>query len=109
MYFERIHRQPLWLFETSASPPADTSEELTYALLALSLTYSPGEFNDPALQSPMYYYDQARRRIMLDIAEGNSDLQSIKVLCLLSFFNVICELREASISIGFEVKLGLTT
>ncbi|CAH0045663.1 unnamed protein product [Clonostachys solani] len=106
VYFERIHRQPLWLFESSVSPPPDTSEELTYAILALSLSYSPREFNDPGLQSATYYYDQARRRIMLDIAEGNSDLQSIKVLCLLSFFNVISgNIPLAGLNMSFAQNL----
>lgn len=90
VYFEQIHRQPLWLFEAGPSPARDSSEELMCVLLALGLTSSPEEFTDVQLQSPEFYSDAARRATMLKIAGGTASLQTAQTLCLLAFFDIVC-------------------
>ncbi|KAH7123053.1 hypothetical protein EDB81DRAFT_813496 [Dactylonectria macrodidyma] len=89
VYFEHIHRQPLWLFDPSSSPTPDNNEELICAILGLSLTYSPTTFTSVDLRSPDFYADNSRRLIMLKIADGNVKIQTLQALCLLAFFNVI--------------------
>lgn len=64
--------------------------ELICVILALSVTYDDAGFSDSGLRSPLFYGNTARRLIMLKVAEGTVDLQSVQALCLLAFFNLIC-------------------
>ncbi|KAI8653762.1 Zn(2)-C6 fungal-type domain-containing protein [Fusarium sp. Ph1] len=89
IYFTRIRRQPLWLFDTEFPPTPDSSVELICVILALSVTYDDAGFSDSGLRSPLFYGNTARRLIMLKVAEGTVDLQSVQALCLLAFFNLI--------------------
>ena len=91
IYFRHIHRQPLWIFEQDSLPAPDTCEELTCAVLALSLTYNAVDFTDANLRSPYFYSKTARRLIMLRIADGSMSRQSTQALCLLAFFHLISE------------------
>ncbi|KAF4979960.1 hypothetical protein FDECE_17966 [Fusarium decemcellulare] len=91
IYFERIHRQPLWLFEAESPPTPNSSEELICAILALSLTCSAMDFADSNLKSPDFYGNNARRLVMLKIADGDVGIQSLQVLCLVAFLNVLSD------------------
>lgn len=90
-YFRHIHRQPLWLFGERPLLPSDTSEELTYAMLALSMTYNTEDTPMDNLQSPDSYNKIARRGVMLKIAEGRVTIRCAQALCLLAYYNFICE------------------
>ncbi|RSM04575.1 hypothetical protein CEP52_006724 [Fusarium oligoseptatum] len=89
IYFTRIHRQPLWLFERESPPTPDSSVELICIILALSVTYNESGFSDTGLRSPVSYSNTTRRLVMLKVAEGTIDLQSVQALCLLAFFNLL--------------------
>ncbi|RSL57628.1 hypothetical protein CEP54_008166 [Fusarium duplospermum] len=80
IYFTRIHRQPLWLFDTESPPTPNSSVELICVILALSVTYDDSGFSDTGLRSPISYGNTARRLIMLKVAEGSVDLQSVQAL-----------------------------
>ena|SRR6478609_7062136 len=91
-YFRHIHRQPLWLFGERPLLPSDTSEELIYAMLALSMTYNTEDVPMDNLQSPDSYNKTARRGVMLKIAEGRVTIRCAQALCLLAYYNFICKL-----------------
>ncbi|KAH7129514.1 hypothetical protein B0J13DRAFT_564197 [Dactylonectria estremocensis] len=106
VYFEHVHRQPLWLFDPFRSPTPDNSDELTCAIIGLSLTYSPTAFTSTDLQAPDFYTDTSRRLIMFKIAEGNVKLQTLQALCLLAFFNVVSgDLTLAGLNLGIAKNL----
>ncbi|KAL9567297.1 hypothetical protein ACKAV7_008539 [Fusarium commune] len=88
-YFRHIHRQPLWLFGERPLLPSDTSEELIYAMLALSMTYNMEDMPMDNLQSPDSYNKTARRGVMLKIAEGRVTVRCVQALCLLAYYNFI--------------------
>ncbi|KAF6521681.1 hypothetical protein HZS61_015939 [Fusarium oxysporum f. sp. conglutinans] len=88
-YFRHIHRQPLWLFGEHPLLPSDTSEELIYAMLALSMTYNTADMPMDNLQSPDSYNKTARRGVMLKIAEGRVTVRCAQALCLLAYHNFI--------------------
>ncbi|KAJ4146788.1 hypothetical protein NW765_016712 [Fusarium oxysporum] len=88
-YFRHIHRQPLWLFGERPLLPSDTSEELIYAMLALSMTYNMADMPMDNLQSPDSYNKTARRGVMLKIAEGRVTVRYAQALCLLAYHNFI--------------------
>ncbi|KAF5695379.1 hypothetical protein FDENT_462 [Fusarium denticulatum] len=88
-YFRHIHRQPLWLFGERPLLPSDTSEELIYAMLALSMTYNAEDMPMDNLQSPDSYNKIARRGVMLKIAEGRVTIRCAQALCLLAYYNFI--------------------
>ncbi|KAF5617495.1 hypothetical protein F25303_13263 [Fusarium sp. NRRL 25303] len=88
-YFRHIHRQPLWLFGERPLLPSDTSEELIYAILALSMTYNTDDAPMDNLQSPDSYSKTARRGVMLKIAEGRVTIRCAQALCLLAYYNFI--------------------
>ncbi|KAI6774901.1 hypothetical protein HG530_001659 [Fusarium avenaceum] len=102
-YFRHIHRQPLWLFDDHSLPNPETSEDLIYAILAISTIYGATEFSGDDLQNLEVYNKTARKGVMLKIAEGNITIQSIQTLCLLAYFNFVSgDIAMA----GFDIALA---
>jgi hypothetical protein len=80
LYFEYCHRQPIWCFDRDeVSDPSCLSEELVCCLLALTSRFSRDRDH---LQ---HYGDSARSLIMLRMANGTVELETIESLCLLSY------------------------
>jgi hypothetical protein len=80
LYFEYCHRQPIWCFEREEiADPSYLSEELVCCLLALTSRFSRDRDH---LQ---HYGDSARSLIMLRMANGTVELETIESLCLLSY------------------------
>lgn len=80
LYFEYCHRQPIWCFDRNeVSDPGCLSEELVCCLLALTSRFSRDRDH---LQ---HYGDSARSLIMLRMANGTVELETIESLCLLSY------------------------
>lgn len=79
-YYEYCHRQPIWCFEREElSDPSYLSEELVCCLLALTSRFSRDR---DCLQ---HYADSARSLVMLRMANGTVELETIESLCLLSY------------------------
>lgn len=91
MYFKSIHRQPLYLFDSTCPVSSNSNEELLCVILALSTRYNSSEFTDTELQSPELYSNAARKLIMIKIADETVCLQTLQALCLLAFFNLVCK------------------
>ncbi|KAJ5618181.1 transcriptional regulator family: Fungal Specific TF [Penicillium hordei] len=80
LYFEYCHRQPIWCFDREdVSDPSCLSEELVCCLLALTSRFSRDRDH---LQ---HYGDSARSLVMLRMANGTVELETIESLCLLSY------------------------
>lgn len=80
LYFEYCHRQPIWCFDREdVSDPSYLSEELVCCLLALTSRFSRDRDH---LQ---HYGDSARSLVMLRMANGTVELETIESLCLLSY------------------------
>jgi hypothetical protein len=80
LYFEYCHRQPIWCFDRDeVSDPSCLSEELVCCLLALTSRFSRDR------ESLQHYGDSARSLIMLRMANGTVELETIESLCLLSY------------------------
>ncbi|CAG9984028.1 unnamed protein product [Clonostachys byssicola] len=107
IYFESIHRQPLWLFESDSCLSPDTSEELVCVILALAITYSPVELSGTDLQSPEFYSQTARRLIMLKVADDEMSLSTHQALCLLAFFNLICKSPDLGLCSCFMIDADI--
>jgi hypothetical protein len=60
-------------------------------MLALSMTYNTDDMPMDNLQSPDSYNKIARRGVMLKVAEGRVTIRCAQVLCLLAYYNFICE------------------
>lgn len=84
LYFDFCHRQPIWCFEREdVSDFNSIPEELACSLLALTARFSPKQ--DQLRQ----YGNNARHLIMLRIANGAVDIETIESLCLLSYSSFI--------------------
>lgn len=84
LYFEYCHRQPIWCFEyEDVGDFSRLSEELACSILALTARFSPMR---ERLQK---YNSNAKRLIMLRIANSTVEVSTIESLCLLSYSSFI--------------------
>lgn len=80
LYFEYCHRQPIWCFNREeVADPSCLSEELVCCLLALTSRFSRDR------DHLEHYGDSARSLVMLRMANGTVELETIESLCLLSY------------------------
>lgn len=80
LYFQYCHRQPIWCFDRKdVEDPNYISEELICSILTLTSRFSQER------DEMMHYGDTARTLVMLRIANGTVDLETIESLCLLSY------------------------
>lgn len=83
VYFERVHRQPIWCFnrqDIGYSTNTEISRELIYSVLEITARFS----RDRDLE-PQHYGESARWSIMLRVANDTVELETIESLCLLSY------------------------
>lgn len=81
IYFQRCHRQPIWCFEREdVRDPASLPDELIYSIFALV-----SRFFSIRRSQFQRYGNEARRLIMLRLANGTVALPTIESLCLLSY------------------------
>lgn len=80
LYFQYCHRQPVWLFDREeVKDPSYMSEELACSILTLTSRFSQER------DEMLHYGDSARTLVMLRIANGTVDLETIESLCLLAY------------------------
>ncbi|KAJ5466153.1 hypothetical protein N7530_009940 [Penicillium desertorum] len=97
LYFEYCHRQPIWCFDREqVSDPSYLSEELVCCLLALTSRFSRDR------EHLQHYGDSARSLVMLRMANGTVELETIESLCLLSYSSFL----DGDIHLG-RFHLGL--
>lgn len=81
VYFERIHRQPIWCFNRQdLGYNTEISRELIYSILELTARFSRNRDHET-----QHYGENARWLIMLRVANDTVELESIESLCLLSY------------------------
>lgn len=81
VYFERVHRQPIWCFNRQdLGYNTEISRELTYSILELTARFSRDRDHEP-----QHYGESARWSIMLRVANDTVELETIESLCLLSY------------------------
>lgn len=80
LYFQYCHRQPIWCFNYEDLESMEfLPKELVYSILTLTSRFS-------RLQDQMQLYaSTARTLIMLRVANGTVDMETIEGLCLLSY------------------------
>ena len=79
LYFELFHRQPIWCFDRRGlEHRSEISTEVACSILELIARFSRQR------DSPTYG-DMARRSILLRVANGAVELETIECLCLLSY------------------------
>ncbi|KAJ6151432.1 hypothetical protein N7470_007029 [Penicillium chermesinum] len=80
VYFQYCHRQPIWCFDREeVKDPSYISEELACSILTLTARFSQDR------DDLQHYGDTARTLVMLRIANGTVEIETIESLCLLSF------------------------
>jgi hypothetical protein len=80
LYFQYCHRQPIWCFDREeVKDTSYISEELVCSILTLTSRFSQER------EELQHYGDSARTLVMLRIANGTVELETIESLCLLSF------------------------
>ncbi|KAJ5928213.1 hypothetical protein N7466_007169 [Penicillium verhagenii] len=80
LYFQYCHRQPIWCFEREeVKDPSYLSEELVCSIITLTSRFSQDR------EEIQQYGDTARTLVMLRIANGTIELETIESLCLLSY------------------------
>ncbi|KAJ5895010.1 hypothetical protein N7495_006701 [Penicillium taxi] len=80
LYFQYCHRQPIWCFDREEVKDANTtSEELACSIITLTSRFSQDR------DDLQHYGDTARTLVMLRIANGTVELDTIESLCLLSY------------------------
>ncbi|KAJ5295471.1 transcriptional regulator family: Fungal Specific TF [Penicillium antarcticum] len=99
LYFEYCHRQPIWCFNREeVSDPSCLSEELVCCLLALTSRFSRDR------DHLEHYGDSARSLVMLRMANGTVELETIESLCLLAYSSFL----DGNIHLGrFHLGLAL--
>lgn len=79
LYFDLFHRQPIWCFDREdLEQNQEISTELVYSILGLTARFMPK-------REKQRYGDHARWNIMLRVANGTVELETIESLCLLSY------------------------
>ncbi|KAJ5151318.1 uncharacterized protein N7482_010570 [Penicillium canariense] len=80
LYFQYCHRQPIWCFDREeVKDTSYISEELVCSILTLTSRFSQER------DELQHYGDSARTLVMLRIANGTVELETIESLCLLSY------------------------
>lgn len=80
LYFQYCHRQPIWCFDREeVKDPSYISEELACSIVTLTARFSQER------DEMQHYGDTARTLIMLRIANGSVELETLESLCLLSY------------------------
>lgn len=80
LYFQYCHRQPIWCFDREeVKDPSYISEELVCSILTLTARFSQER------DEMQHYGDTARTLVMLRIANGSVELETLESLCLLSY------------------------
>lgn len=80
LYFQYCHRQPIWCFDREeVKDPSYISEELACSILTLTSRFSRER------DEMLHYGDSARTLVMLRIANGTVELETIESLCLLAY------------------------
>lgn len=102
LYFELCHRQPIWCFERQElEPTLEETPELLYSILELTARFS----RDP--DPSRCYGENARWSIMLKVANGTVQLETIESLCLLSYssfigngpYSLLCAVNQSEINL----------
>lgn len=84
LYFEYCHRQPIWCFDRDeVGDYGALPEELTCSILALTARFSQMR------EKMQLYGSNARKLIMLRIADSTVDITTIESLCLLAYSSFI--------------------
>ncbi|KAI1856552.1 hypothetical protein JX265_011511 [Neoarthrinium moseri] len=97
VYFKHCHRQPIWCFEREeVRDYGSLPDELICSILAVTSRFFPKS------NVSQTYGNNARRLIMLRIADGSVALTTIESLCLLSYSSFI----DGNIPLG-QFHLGL--
>ncbi|KAE8142486.1 hypothetical protein BDV38DRAFT_294359 [Aspergillus pseudotamarii] len=100
LYFELFHRQPIWCFDREdIENYSQISLEVAYSILELTSRFS-------RQRDQSGYGDSARCSIMLRIANGTVELETIECLCLLSYSAFIDSdwcLGQFYLGLGFQL------
>ncbi|PLB40366.1 putative C6 transcription factor [Aspergillus candidus] len=97
LYFQFCHRQPIWCFDREELEESGCdSQELVCSILALASRFSRDH------DHLHHYSNTARTLIMLRVANGTVDLETMESLCLLSYLSFV----EGNVSLG-RFHLGL--
>lgn len=92
LYFQYCHRQPIWCFDREeVKDPSYVSEELACSIITLTSRFSQER------DEMIHYGDSARTLVMLRIANGTVELETIESLCLLSYSSFLgkrCEEKK---------------
>lgn len=79
IYLDRCHKQPIWLFDPIKSGDySEVADEIALAVLALAMHFGS------AKSSYKKQLINARKLVMLQIANGSVRLSTIEALCLIS-------------------------
>jgi hypothetical protein len=79
IYFDLCHRQPIWCFDREdLEESEEISTELAYSILELTARFMHQ-------QGKLEYGEHAKWSIMLRVANGTVELETIESLCLLSY------------------------
>jgi hypothetical protein len=106
IYFQCCHRQPVWLFASREEVSSKSCEDITLAILGLSLQYERSAFAEPTLQAPSYYTNAARQLIMSRVGASTVDMTTLQALCILAFSNLVSgDLQLASFHISLAGTL----
>ncbi|CAI7614397.1 unnamed protein product [Penicillium manginii] len=99
LYFQYCHRQPIWCFDREeVKDPSHVSEELACSIITLTSRFSQER------DELIHYGDSARTLVMLRIANGTVELETIESLCLLSYSSFL----DGNIQLGrFHLGLAL--
>ncbi len=94
LYFEYSHRQPIWCVEyEDVGDYSQLSEELACSILALTARFSPMR---ERLQK---YNSNAKRLVMLRIANSTVEVSTMESLCLLAYSSFIGKYSRSSVNI----------
>ncbi|KAJ5129049.1 hypothetical protein N7448_002762 [Penicillium atrosanguineum] len=99
LYFQYCHRQPIWCLDREElKDPSYVSEELVCSILTLTSRFSQER------DEMLHYGDTARTLVMLRIANGTVELETIESLCLLSYSSFL----DGNVPLGrFHLGLAL--
>ena len=92
LYFQYCHRQPVWCFDREdVKDPSSLSEELICSILTLTARFSQDR------EDMQHHGDTARTLVMLRIANGTVELETIESLCLLSYSSFLGKIATSKV------------
>jgi hypothetical protein len=101
IYFDLCHRQPIWCFNREdLEASEEISTELAYSMLELTARFMQQ-------QDKLEYGEHAKWSIMLRVANGTVELETIESLCLLSysaFIGMSCRIPFHPLSVADTMK-----